>query len=92
MLRNTKKKRERRPISNKAMYQEKRNANLKISEKTSPREKKIEIEGNYNTTQESELNKHSNTQTSAWRYKKPSYHQKSRKEMEEEEWQEEGEG
>lgn len=33
----------------------------------------VETEGIYNTTLESELNKHSNTQTSTWRYKKPSY-------------------
>lgn len=58
-------------LSNKATEQENRNANQNITEKNSPGGEKMETEGIYNATLESELNKHSNTQTSTWRYKSP---------------------
>lgn len=67
-----KRDKERKLISNKTMQQENKNANQNISEKNSLGGE-VETEGIYNTTLESELNKYSNTQTSTWRYKKPSY-------------------
>lgn len=65
MPRNKKKReRERKFISNKAMQQENKNANQKNFREKFSQGKKIETEGIYNMTLESELNKHSNTQKS----------------------------